>query len=133
MNWSALQEVGLPNGLRADILAIGRKGDLVCIEIKSSIEDFAADRKWHRYAEYADHFYFAVDRDFPIGLLPATAGQIVTHSHEAFIRQDCLPQRIAAPERRAMMQRFACLAADRLLALQHPDLFRMTRAALSAE
>ena len=36
-------EVTLPNGRRADLLAVGRKGEIWIVEIKSSVTDFQVD------------------------------------------------------------------------------------------
>jgi hypothetical protein len=45
--------------------------------VKSSIEDFRADRKWADYGPYCDAFSFAVPPDFPREVLPEDAGLIV--------------------------------------------------------
>ena len=46
LGYASLVEFPLANGRRADILALGKAGDLVIVEIKSSVADFRADRKW---------------------------------------------------------------------------------------
>ncbi len=43
LGWSPLHEVRLPNGRRADILALRPDGGFVCIEVKSGLPDFLAD------------------------------------------------------------------------------------------
>src|SRR5258708_17237024 len=47
------------------------------IEIKSSVADFRADRKWAFYREFADRLYFAVPNEFPALLIPEECGLIV--------------------------------------------------------
>ena len=42
--FATLLEVPLANGRRADVLALGRDGELVVVEIKSSVADFRSDR-----------------------------------------------------------------------------------------
>ena len=54
-----------------------RSGDLVIIEIKTSVADFRADRKWGRYRDFADRLYFAVPNGFPALLIPEECGLIV--------------------------------------------------------
>ena len=49
-----IPEVTLPNGRRADLLAIGRKGEIWIVEIKSSVADFQVDRKWPDYRRHCD-------------------------------------------------------------------------------
>ena len=60
MGYAPLLEVCLPNGRRADVMAIGRKGDIVICEVKSGIDDYRVDRKWHEYGPFCDVFFFAV-------------------------------------------------------------------------
>jgi hypothetical protein len=64
LGYAGLAEFPLANGQRADILALGRAGDLVIVEIKSSVADFRADRKWTGYRDFADRLYFGVPNDF---------------------------------------------------------------------
>jgi len=44
LGYASLLEFPLANGRRADILALGKTGDLVIVEIKCSVADFRADR-----------------------------------------------------------------------------------------
>lgn len=55
-------EVGLCKGgrFRADLLALTFYGDTTVVEVKSSVADFRADKKWHNYLEFANKFYFAM-------------------------------------------------------------------------
>ncbi len=77
LGYAPLLEVGLPNGRRADIMAIGPRGDLVIVEVKSGLLDFKTDRKWGEYGPYCDAFYFAVAPEFPRDILPEEPGLIV--------------------------------------------------------
>src|SRR3977135_2035992 len=77
LGYASLVEFPLANGRRADILALGKTGDLVIVEIKCSVADFRADRKWVRYREFADRLYFAVPNEFPALLIPEECGLIV--------------------------------------------------------
>ena len=70
LGYAAIAEYTLGNGRRADILAIDGAGQVTIVEIKSSRADFAADHKWRDYLEFCDRFYFAVEPDFPLALLP---------------------------------------------------------------
>src|SRR5947207_15958796 len=77
LGYASLVEFPLANGRRADILALGKTGDLIIIEIKSSVADFRSDRKWAAYREFADRLYFAVQNAFPALLIPEACGLIV--------------------------------------------------------
>ena len=50
--FAVLPEFTLASGRRADIAALGGKGDIWIVEIKSSPMDFYSDGKWHEYWEY---------------------------------------------------------------------------------
>ncbi len=65
LGYASLVEFPLANGRRADILALGKTGDFMIVEIKSSVADFRADRKWAFYRDFADRLYFAVPNEFP--------------------------------------------------------------------
>ena len=56
----ALCEAPLPNGRRADMMALSPKGELTIVEIKVSRADLLGDRKWTDYLDYCDRFFWAV-------------------------------------------------------------------------
>ena len=119
--WPALHEVALPNGRRADLLALQSDGDFAIIEVKSCAQDFLSDAKWHEYREYSDALFFAVDADFPIELLPEETGLIVAAGLDAEILRPPPAHRMAPARRRQLLHRFASLAAIRLARLTDPD------------
>ena len=114
LGYSSLVEFPLANGRRADIFALGKRGDLIIVEIKSSLADFRADRKWPTYREFSDRFYFAVANDFPIALIPEDCGLMVADAFGAALLRDGAAPSIAAGRRRALTLRFARVAAARL-------------------
>jgi len=127
LGWSLLHEMALPNGRRADILALRRDGDFVCVEVKSGASDFLSDSKWPDYREFSDYLFFAVDSDFPLALLPEEVGVIVTAGGEAAVLREAPIHRLAPARRRALLHRFATLAACRLEALIDPvDAFALS-------
>ncbi len=67
------------------MLALGEKGDLWAVEVKSSVEDFRVDQKWESYLDYCDRFFFAVPMEFPRDLIPVDVGLIVADRFEAAI------------------------------------------------
>ena len=133
LGWAPLHEVSLPNGRRADILALRPDGCFACIEVKSGPRDFLTDLKWQEYRECADELFFAVDTDFPRALLPAATGLIVASGLEAELLRDAPQHPLTGPRRRAMLHRFALLAAGRLASLEDPDGVADIRAALRVE
>jgi hypothetical protein len=115
MGYAPLLEVGLPNGRRADVMALGRKGDIVICEVKSGPEDYRVDRKWPEYAPFCDAFFFAVAAEFPQTLLPDHPGLIVADGFGGAVIRDAPSTPLAPARRKALTLAFARLAAQRTL------------------
>jgi len=108
-----LLEVCLPNGRRADVMAIGRKGDIVICEVKSGVEDYRVDRKWHEYGPFCDAFFFAVAPEFPQDILPDEPGLIVADGFGGAVVRDAPVISLAPARRKALTLAFARLGAMR--------------------
>jgi hypothetical protein len=121
----SLLEFPLANGRRADILALGKSGELVIVEVKTSLADFRADRKWRIYRDFSDRLYFAVPPDFPRTLIPDECGLIVADAFGAAVLRNGSATRLAPGRRRALTMRFARVAAGRLRRLLDPDASRL--------
>ena len=133
LGWAPLHEVPLPNGRRADILALRPDGGFACIEVKSGTRDFLTDQKWPDYREFCDALYFAVDLDFPQEILPAETGLIVAADLAAELVREAPAHPLSPSRRRSLLQRFSFLAATRLAALEDPGAAAALRSALRAE
>ena len=131
--WAPVQEMPLPNGRRADILALLPDGGFAVVEVKSCARDFLSDGKWPEYREYCDRLYFAVDLDFPQELLPEDAGLLVTDGPDAALLREAPAHPLAPARRRALLHRYAVVAAGRLAALSDPVGQAELRAALRVE
>lgn len=132
--WAPVAEMPLPNGRRADILALLPDGGFAVLEVKSCARDFLSDSKWSDYREYCDRLYFAVDLDFPQELLPEDAGLVVADGGEAAALLREAPAHPLAPaRRRSLLHRYAVVAAGRLAALSDPAGHALLRAALKVE
>ena len=118
--WASVTELTLPSGRRADIVALAADSSLAIVEIKSSLADFRADRKWQDYRFHCDQLFFAVSSDMPQEVLPPDTGLIVADAFGAEIVREAPVHRMAGATRRAMLLRFAVAAADRLHALADP-------------
>jgi hypothetical protein len=119
-----LPEVTLANDRRGDLVAVNRQGEIVIIEIKSSLNDFRSDQKWTEYLAFCDRFYFAVAPDFPIAVLPAETGLILADKYGGEIVRPAPEQKLPAARRKVVIQRIAYFSALRLLALADPDVDR---------
>jgi len=116
LGYAPLLEVGLPNGRRADIMALGPRGQIAVAEVKSGLEDFRTDRKWGEYLPYCDAFYFAVAPEFPREILPDEPGLIVADGFDGAVLRDAPAAPLAGARRKALTLAFARLAAARALA-----------------
>jgi hypothetical protein len=111
-----LLEVVLPNGRRADIMALSPRGQIAIVEVKSGIEDFRTDRKWGDYLPFCDAFYFAVAPEFPIDVLPSEPGLIVADAFDGAVVREAPASLLSGPRRKALTLAFARLAAMRAIA-----------------
>ena len=116
LGYAPVLEAPLPNGRRADVMALGARGEIAIVEVKSSLEDFRADQKWREYQPYCDSFYFAVSPDFPREALPPGPGQIVADGFGGAILVDAALSPLPAARRKALTLACARLAASRLFA-----------------
>jgi hypothetical protein len=118
--FSAVSELPLPSGRRADLVALNNSGHIWIVEIKSSIEDFRADNKWMDYRAHCDRLFFATTQQVPCEIFPSDTGLIVADAFGASFVCDAPEHRLAAPTRKSMMLLFARAAALRLQALADP-------------
>ncbi|MBD0425430.1 MmcB family DNA repair protein [Aquisalinus flavus] len=114
MGFALVPELTLPNGRRADLAGLSRKGRIVIVEVKSCREDFAADAKWPSYLEFCDQFYFATGTNFPASVLPAGEGRIIADAYGGAIVTDAAERSLSGARRKALTLRFARQAAFRL-------------------
>jgi hypothetical protein len=113
LGYAPLAEVSLPNGRRADLMALGPKGQILIVEVKSGVEDFRTDQKWHEYGPYCDAFAFAVAPEFPRDILPAEPGLIVADAFGGAVIREAPAEPLAGARRKALTLAFARLAAMR--------------------
>lgn len=117
----AIPECVLPNGRRADLVALSDTGEIWIIEVKSSVEDFRTDAKWPEYRPFCDRFFFASHVSVPTEIFPEEAGLILCDAFGAEIIRQSDRKPLAAPTRKALIIALARLASLRLLALADPD------------
>ena len=125
---AGILEVPLPNGRRADIMAIDGNGRIIIVEIKCSRADLLGDAKWPDYFDYCDRFFWAVPAGFDLSpfdgeiLWPGRTGLIVADQYDAELVRPAPVEPLAAARRKAETLRFARRAARRLSALSDPIL-----------
>tara|TARA_R110002020_G_scaffold10801_12_gene41029 strand:- start:2778 stop:3239 length:462 start_codon:yes stop_codon:yes gene_type:complete len=113
-------EVTLKSGRRADVLAVGPRGEIWIVEIKSSLLDFQVDRKWPEYRDFSDKFFFAKPPELDAAIFPQSEGLIVADGHDGAILRDSPDTPLAPARRKALMLKLARLGADRIHLLMDP-------------
>ena len=114
-----LCEVPLPNGRRADLLAIDARGEIVIVEIKVSRADLLGDNKWPDYLDYCDRFFWALPAGFDYAPLeteaymPERSGIILADRYDAEILRPAATHALAPARRKAETLRIARLAMQR--------------------
>jgi hypothetical protein len=121
MGSAVILELYLADGRRCDVMAIGPQGEITIIEIKSCVADYKSDQKWTDYPQWCDRFFFAVDMNFPLELIPDECGLILADRFGAEILWEGPEQRLTAARRKAVTLRFARVSALRLQQLLDPD------------
>jgi hypothetical protein len=121
LGFGIVTELCLASGRRADIVALGPKAEVWIVEVKSSIEDFRADRKWPDYRLHCDRLLFAVAPGFPIELLPEDAGLMIADGYGAVLVREGPHHPLTGATRRSLLIRFGLAAALRLHAISDPD------------
>ncbi|MGJ0424633.1 MmcB family DNA repair protein [Methylocystis sp.] len=119
--FSVICEASLPNGRRADLVALAPDGALRIVEVKSSYADFRADLKWPQYRGFCDRFYFAIPASLDPAIFPNDAGLIVADARGALLTREAPAFPLAPARRRSMLLRFATMAADRYCLLAFGD------------
>lgn len=121
LGFSCVSELPLPSGRRADLVALDGGGEIWIIEIKSSVADFRADRKWMDYRLHCDRLYFATTLDVPGEIFPKDTGLIVADAFGGQIVSEAPEYRLAAATRKSMILRLAHCSALRLQSLVDPN------------
>jgi hypothetical protein len=122
LGYAPLTEVTLATGRRVDVMALGPRGEILVVEIKSSVADFRADRKWQDYLEFCDQFAFAVGPEFPQALLPAEVGLMIADAYQATVLRESPATKLPAARRKHLMLRFAQVASARLARRDDPPI-----------
>ena len=124
---TAIAEVPLEGGRRADLMALDAKGRIVIVEIKVSRADLLGDGKWQDYLEHCDRFFWALPAGFdcsPVdgeAFLPGRTGLIVADRYDAAIVREAATHPLPPHARKRCTLAFARRAARRLVAHHDPE------------
>jgi hypothetical protein len=121
LGFAVVSELPLASGRRADLVALGAGGEFWIVEIKSSIADLHADRKWIEYRLHCDRLFFATTMQVPCEIFPPDTGLIVADEFGASVVCEAPEHRLHAARRKSMMLSFGRAAALRLSALADPQ------------
>ena len=119
---SSLSEFSPARGLRVDIITFGMSDEIWIVECKSGQNDFKSDKKWQNYLDWCDRYFWAVDANFPIGILPSDTGVIIADAYDASILRDSPLNKLSAARRKKIMNSVARSACNRLLLHTDPKI-----------
>ncbi len=123
-----LCEVPLPNGRRADVLAVDAHGAIMIIEIKVARADLLGDDKWPDYLAWCDRFCWALSPSLDASVLedvghqPDRCGLIIADRYDAVMVREPALVPLAAARRRSELLRISRLAMRRLMFAADPEL-----------
>jgi hypothetical protein len=123
-----LCEVPLPNGRRADVVAVDPRGMITIVEIKVARADLLGDAKWPDYLDWCDRFCWALAPGLDAAVLddaqrlPERCGLIVADRYDAVILRDPAHVSLAPARRRSELLRLSRLAMRRLMFATDPEL-----------
>ena len=120
LDFVCVEELIPVSGLRVDVMALGPKGEVWVVECKSGRADFRADRKWQGYLDWCDRFFWAVDADFPVDLLPLETGLIYADAYDAEVVRMAPEVPLSGARRKVVLRTFARAAAGRLQLMRDP-------------
>lgn len=126
-DFTAIGEVPLDGGRRADLMAIDGHGRIVIVEIKVSRADLLGDSKWPDYLDHCDRFFWAVPAGFdwsPLdgeAFLPERTGIIIADRYDGHVLREAQTNTLPAPTRKRVTLSFARRAARRLVMATDPD------------
>lgn len=121
LGWVSVEELVPTRGLRVDVMGLGPNSEIWVVECKSSRADFMTDHKWEGYLEWCDRFFWAVDADFPVDILPGGTGLMIGDAYDAEIVRMAPEAKLAPARRKVMVKKFATHAARRLHGLRDPN------------
>ncbi len=122
LGYRTLTEMRLVSGRRVDVIGLDRRGRFAVVEVKSSLADLAADKKWQDYLPYCDDFYFAVASKFPLDRLPDETGIMIADRFAGEIVRCSLRQTMNGAARRRQILQFALTAGSRLYQQDETDI-----------
>ena len=106
----SLSEFSPARGLRVDIITLGMSDEIWIVECKSGQSDFKSDKKWQNYLDWCDRYFWAVDRKFPIDILPSDTGVIIADAYDASILREAPLNKLPAARRKKNNKINSCIS-----------------------
>ena len=119
---SSLSEFSPARGLRVDIITLGMANEIWIVECKSCQSDFKSDKKWQNYLDWCDKYFWAVEVNFPIDILPPDTGVIIADAYDASILREAPLNKLSLARRKKIIKSIAKSACNRLLTHTDPKI-----------
>lgn len=123
-----LHEVPLPNGRRADLIALSAKGEVLLVEVKVARGDLLSDQKWADYLPWCDQFYWALADGLDDAILdhpermPERCGRLIADRYDVALIREAAHHPMPPARRKAEHLRLSRLAMWRWMLTFDPDL-----------
>ena len=101
---SSLSEFSPARGLRVDIITLGMANEIWIVECKSCQSDFKSDKKWQNYLDWCDKYFWAVEANFPIDILPPDTGVIIADAYDASILREAPLKNLSVERRKKVIK-----------------------------
>ena len=118
----SLSEFSPARGLRVDIITLGMANEIWIVECKSCQSDFKSDKKWQNYLDWCDRYFWAVEANFPIDILPPDTGVIIADAYDASILREAPLKKLSVARRKKIIKSIAKSACNRLLTHTDPKI-----------
>ena len=118
----SLSEFSPARGLRVDIITLGMSDEIWIVECKSGQSDFKSDKKWQNYLDWCDRYFWAVEANFPIDILPPDTGVIIADAYDASILREAPLKKLSVARRKKIIKSIAKSACNRLLTHTDPKI-----------
>lgn len=119
MHWvkrgfSCSVEQGVNRGgrLRADVIAMNLRGELIITEVKSCRADFVSDLKWEQYTPFCDKLYMCWPKDFGIELPPGVGLMLPNRRGHLSVVKNAAVNKVVGPVRKELIIRMAWRAGQ---------------------
>ena len=119
--YKVLTEFALPNKKRVDIIGINLKKEIIIVEVKSNKKNIKYDKKWRKYLNYCNYFYFACNDKLKEFIFSNNIGIIQNNSKTIKIIKKPKYKKISKKKKDELIFKIALSATSKFHRLVDPE------------